>query len=133
MPETILTTDELARQEQAAAQHLREVLGLSPAGAALNLTGLEFLAFLGAKVALPIACGFVSRLLYDKYTDLKKSKVDAARKELAAMPLDRREPVEESRILADQTRVLVDEGIPEAEAKVVVERAIMRLKAVLPA
>lgn len=128
MARTSLTTDDLRRLETAATADLREVLGMPREGEVLNLTGLEFLAFLGAKIALPIACGFVSRFLYEKYRDLKKPSIEVARKELANADLDRRDPVLEEFLRRDQMGILVAEGISEEQATRIVDQAMRRLK-----
>lgn len=128
MAGTILTADELDFQIEEATSDLRGVILKPSSGNVLNLAGLAFFTFLGAKVVLPIACGFVSRVLYDKYKNLTKSGVEAARADLGAPSSGPYDPVELDVIRGDITASLVAEGIPQDKAVQVVERAIGRFQ-----
>ena len=98
-------------------------------GSSAHLTGLELMGFLALKVVLPIACGLVSRSIYDLYKHMQTKKQAAeAEKELLAKnaPAD---PVDEATIQKDISEMLVREGLSESKATEVVQRALAQLKA----
>ena len=97
-------------------------------GSRAHLTGLEIMGFLALKVVLPIACGLVSRALYDLYKNMQTEKQAAeAKKELLAkdVPAD---PVDTATIQKDISDMLVREGLSESHASEVVQRAIAQMK-----
>ncbi|HKS26429.1 MAG TPA: hypothetical protein VJS44_01355 [Pyrinomonadaceae bacterium] len=125
----LLSRDEIEKEERDAVERLR---GLEQSGGRkreLKLTGLEILAFIGAKIVVPIITGFISRAIYEKYKDAHTaSKLEEARREiLASQP--GQDPVDEQTIKEDISAILVREGIPQAQAEKVVAETLESIKA----
>jgi hypothetical protein len=127
----LLSRDEIEKEERDAVAHLQELQQSNERGRELKLTGLEILAFIGAKVAIPIITGLISRALYEKYKDAAtNSKLEAARQEiLARQPGEALDPVDEKTIKEDISASLVSEGIPREQADKVVARTLESVKA----
>lgn len=87
-------------------------------GEALQITGLEILAFIAAKIALPALVAFSSRALYDKWRKpLTRADLDALRKELVGKSLSREPAVPRAELIADAIAKLVAEGLDEEKAR----------------
>jgi len=128
MNQAVLKIDDVKREEEAVTDELATALGIPQGRESLKLTGMEFLGFLAAKIVIPITCGFVSRVLYDKYKDLKKTDVEAARQELTYTEIQPSEAVNESVLCEEVTNHLAAEGLPEPDARRIVKRTIERTR-----
>lgn len=119
----------LDEQERAVVDELLELYQNPADERHLKLTGLEVFAFLGSKVVIPIITGFVGRILYDKYDDIRTRKMaKEAREDLLKAGLSSGEPVDRTIIEEEVVNYLVQEGIPQEHAKRVVSNAIKRIE-----
>jgi hypothetical protein len=84
----------------------------------LELTGLEVLAFIGAKVAIPIVVSFVSRSLYDKYKDINSKKdLTDAKSALNGQSALNPPPVKRDEVTKVIVAKLLGEGFSEEHAQ----------------
>lgn len=98
----------------------------------LKLTGLEVLAFIAVKVALPMATGMMGRALYDKVKPIKKqSDADAIRVVLLAPPPKGADPVDEATLVADAVARLREEGIDEEQARKIAKEMVQQIRSVI--
>jgi hypothetical protein len=113
-----MTNDDLNAYEKLAAT---QFVDPSASEEALEITGLEILMFVSAKVALPILTGFVGRALYDKWKNpvkpVTKEDLDGLRKELLNAAIASEPVVDEETILIDAARVLAAEGVADKRAR----------------
>lgn len=92
-----------------------------------NLTGIEVLVFLAGKVVVPIFCGFVSRVLYEKYADLStKVELDEAKAALTEGASSPVETIPVERVRVDAVQRLTTEGVPQDVAEGIVDEVIFR-------
>jgi hypothetical protein len=130
MPTTKLTAEDILEESEA----IKVAVSLAfpsqqKEEERLKLTGLEILAFVGVKIALPIFCGLVSRVLYDAYKDFQtRSKAENALRELLEKQGLDSEVVSDNEILKDAMTRLVDEGVDEEKAKEIAAQALIRIK-----
>jgi hypothetical protein len=110
-------------------KELTQAVPESSRAASAHLTGLEIMGFMALKVVLPIACGLVSRSLYELYKNLqtKKKAAEAKAAVLAKQDISA-DPVDVTTMQQDLSAMLVREGIPESRASEIVRGAITQLK-----
>jgi len=124
----IISEDFLDEQEKAVINDLLELYQDPADEKHLKLTGLEIFAFLGSKVVLPIITGFIGRILYDKYSDIRTRKMaQEAREDLLRKELPAGEPIDRMTMESEVIESLIQEGIPQEHAKRVVSNAIERI------
>jgi hypothetical protein len=120
-------TQMLAEQEDAAQQDLKVALDTGE-DSGLKLAPLAVLAFLGAKVALPIVCSFVSRELWERYNRIRThAQASEARAELAATATGQANPDEDS-VVGPVVESLLEEGVSAEVADRVVRQAYIRIR-----
>jgi hypothetical protein len=85
--------------------------------AALPLMGLEVLAFIGAKIAVPILVSFVSRDLYDRYQKIaNKTQLLEAENAIQNQPILNKPVAPKSMVVQRAAEQLHEEGLSEARA-----------------
>jgi hypothetical protein len=78
-----ITEAYISKSEADATKALQLALASESDDEALKLTGLEVLAFIGLKIALPILTSFAKDAIYNKYKAIKtKKEAEAAKVEL---------------------------------------------------
>lgn len=127
-----LTADDLRAYERLAGnQFVDPVIG----GESLEITGLEILLFLSAKVALPILTGFIGRALYDKWgkpvKPVTREDLEGLRKELARSTAANAPFVNEEEMLHDAVGKLVAEGLTEQRAQAIAEAFLVAASAAI--
>lgn len=123
-----LTSAEVQEEAEAVKVAVNDALQAESDGERLKLTGLEVLAFLGLKIVIPICCGMVSRVLFDKYKDLQTTKkAELAMQELMDQS-DASDPVSDEEILSHTIERLMDEGVPKAPARQIAQETLKRIK-----
>jgi hypothetical protein len=101
---------------------------------ALELTGVEILAFIAVKVAIPIACGLASRILYDKYKRIgSRSEAESASQELQRVALAPQDRVEVSTLITDAVAALQEEGLSEQQAMNIAAKLVPKIERTLAA
>lgn len=117
--------DLVAAHEAATKTMLRDALEQKDRTGALGLTGLEVLAFMAAKVVVPIVCSFISSVLFNKYKgaetkrELAEAKAEIAKHEGPLTP-----QVDRAVVIDSLVAGLVREGVPHEVAAGVVERTL---------
>jgi hypothetical protein len=112
-----MTSDDLRAYEKLAAAQF-----VDPAASdeTLEITGVEILLFVSAKVALPIVTGWVSRAVYDKWNKpakpITREDLDALREELLKSPVVSEPLITEEEMLNDAVATLVSEGVARDRA-----------------
>jgi hypothetical protein len=116
-----ITEAYISKSEADATKALQLALA-SESDEALKLTGLEVLAFIGLKIALPILTSFAKDAIYNRYKAIKtKKEAEAAKVELLAHQDPLAPKVAKEIVVADMTKVLTHEGFSEQKAKLIVE------------
>jgi hypothetical protein len=117
----------VGQEEEAAKREIEEALDAGD-DRGLKLVPLAVLAFIGVKVALPVATGFVSRELWERYNHIKThAQADKARAALtAAVPEG--DPVDEESVVAPVVKSLREEGVEAELAERVARRAYARMQ-----
>ena len=117
-----ITEAYISKSEADATKALQLALASESEDEALKLTGLEVLAFIGLKIALPILTSFAKDAIYNKYKTIKtKKEAEAAKVELLAHQDPLAPKVAKEIVVADMTKVLTHEGFSEQKAKLIVE------------
>jgi hypothetical protein len=110
----------------------RELEEDATASDGLKLTGLEILAFIAVKVAIPIVCSFVSRELWERYERIRThSQAQEARSELAQVQISASPGIDEDIVLAAVVESLVAEGVSPGDASRIALKSYKRLQAQL--
>jgi hypothetical protein len=124
MGKIVFTEQDVLQQERVAQNRIQKSRATAK-DKDLKLPGAEVVAlFLAGKVVLPIICGMISRVLYDKFKNIQtKSDADAARKAIVQAPAQDK-PVDRGTIQTEVTKSLVDEGLPPAAAEKIVKETI---------
>jgi hypothetical protein len=117
----------LVDEQTAVTTELQSVVRSSSSEDRLRLTGIEVLGFIAVKVVIPIACGFVSRLLYEKYKDIQTgSQAERARKEL--LTADAGEVMNEQAMKVELVEMLTKEGLGRDKAERLIDNSVTRMK-----
>src|SRR5262245_61426371 len=121
MAERTITPDALREEEVATAGLLGKLHAGAGGGRGLKLPWTELLTYLAEKVVLPVASGFVSRALYDKFKSWR-TKADAAqaRAAIEGQPVTVPPQVDRETVIREVSAELAGEGISPSEAERVV-------------
>lgn len=124
MDKIAFTEQDVLQQEKLVQNRIHESRATAK-DKGLNLPGAEIVViFLAGKVVLPIICGMISRVLYDKFKNIQtKSDADAARKAIAQASAQN-EPVDRATIQKEVTKSLADEGLPPVVAEKIVKETM---------
>ena len=122
----------LQEEEESTSQDIEHMLGDSQ-DAGLKVADLAILAFLGAKVAVPIVCSFVSRELWERYNRIRtRDQAKQARADLAGKALSEAHTEKET-VIDTVVEILREEGIPKGAAEEIALQAYTRVQARVPA
>lgn len=122
----------LQEEEESTSQDIEYMLDDSQ-NYGLKVADLAILAFLGAKVAVPIVCSFVSRELWERYNRIRtRDLAKQARADLAGKAL-RKANIDQETVVDTVVEVLCEEGIPKAAAEELALQAYTRVQARVPA
>jgi hypothetical protein len=129
MARTVITEQDLLAEEKVAQRRIQETAESSKKGTGLNMPGLETVViFIAAKVVVPIVCGFLSRALYDKYSNIQtNSDAEKARKAILATE-PQADTVDEKTMQEEVSKTLTEEGLPADLAKKIVSDTIQDVK-----
>jgi hypothetical protein len=128
MLESNVTESVLNEITASVEKELSQAVPASSRPGSAHLTGLEIVGFMALKVVLPIACGLVSRSLYDLYKNMQTKKTAAKAKTELLVKHEVTDPVDDATMQQDLSAMLVREGIPESSASEIVRQAITQLK-----
>jgi hypothetical protein len=122
----------LEEEEESSRRDLEHMLDDSQ-DHGLKVADLAILAFLGAKVAVPIVCSFVSRELWERYNRIRtRAQAKQAQADLAGKSLGEAQAEKES-VIDAVVDILREEGISEAAAEDLALQAYTRVQARVPA
>src|SRR5580704_15390131 len=129
MARTVITEQDLLAEEKVAQRRIQETAQSSKKGTRLNMPGLETVViFIAVKVVVPIVSGFLSRVLYDKYSNIQtNSDAEKARKAILATE-PQADTVDEKTMQEEVSKKLTEEGLPADLAKKIVSDTIQDVK-----
>jgi hypothetical protein len=129
MARTVITEQDLLAEEKVAQRRIQETAQSSKKGTGLNMPGLETVViFIAVKVVVPIVSGFLSRVLYDKYSNIQtNSDAEKARKAILATE-PQADTVDEKTMQEEVSKKLTEEGLPADLAKKIVSDTIQDVK-----
>ena len=118
----------LASDEAYVSEQLR-VAGLAPSARDdLKLTGLEVIAFMAMQIALPIACGLISSVLYDQFRRIDNAATArTARTALTEADGTVSRPVDVETLRKDAAATMVQQGIDKATAERLAADIVQRM------
>jgi hypothetical protein len=130
MSQNFISEDRVITLHRALEKEIEAELGKDKKRPGLQLEILIVGGFIATKTLLPILCGFVSRLLYDKYKGLQTTQeAEHAKRELLQSQISAHSEVPREEVLRDMTSKLAEDGIGSERAQKLVERTIDRVAA----
>jgi hypothetical protein len=113
----LIDAEQVVQQEEGQSQEeIAAALGGNVRNEGLPAAEVALLAFLGAKVVLPIVTSFAGREIWERFNRIRSRKqAEKAREELAGRPLTKSE-IAPAEVMAPIIASLLEEGIPEEKA-----------------
>lgn len=112
-----IVSDVFTRGEKLISDDLN-ALSSGATGKGLNLTGIEVISFLAAKMLVPIVAAFVKDVLYEKYKNLRtRGAAEEAKQQLLKSAGPFKLQIDRSTIIREMSESLCEEGVPASVAQ----------------
>jgi hypothetical protein len=133
MPTIQVTQPAIDRECEAFLTDFQALQTESTDKGALGLPGIEIiLKYIAEKVVLAMFVGFVNRVLYEKVTKKPTAaELAEAHSGIITLGLNTKPMVDPKTLRQDLTAMVTAEGIPQAQAEVLVDKMLERSKSTL--